>query len=108
MNEQSIIAMIDAELDRLQRVRDLLAKGTAINTRILRRAKTISTGTSKPVKKRTMSAEGRARIAAAQKRRWAQMKKLSSASAVSKKASAKKVAKKTAAKKAEASATASS
>jgi hypothetical protein len=96
MNEQTIIQAIDAELNRLQQVRDLLASVNTTKIGILRRAKkTTSTGTTgtKPAKKRTMSAVGRARIAAAQKKRWAQMKKLSSASAVSKKASSKKATK---------------
>ena len=58
MNTSEIITAIDAEISRLQQARKLLAG---------------STGTRK--RKRVMSAEARARISAAQKKRWAQQKK---------------------------------
>ena len=57
MNTSELITELDSEIDRLQQVRNLLAG-------------TNSTGT--PKRKRKLSAEGRARISAAMKKRWAQ------------------------------------
>jgi hypothetical protein len=59
MNTSELIAAIDAAIDRLQQARKLLAGSAA-------------TRGSKPG---TISAEGRAHISAAQKKRWAQLKK---------------------------------
>ena len=58
MNTSELIAAIDADIHRLQQARKLLAGG-------------IEMGDGK----RVMSAEARARISAAQKKRWAQQKK---------------------------------
>lgn len=59
MNIPVLIAALDAEIERLQQARSLLAGLTAT-----------------PKKKRAvMSAEGRARISAAMKKRWAAAKK---------------------------------
>jgi len=60
MNTPEIIASIDAEISRLQQVRELLSG---------------STGTGTRKRKRNLSAEARARISAAQKKRWAQQKR---------------------------------
>jgi hypothetical protein len=61
MNLEAIVQDIDAEISRLEKARALLTGHTA---------------PLKPAKKRrTMSAEGRARIAAAQKKRWAKAKR---------------------------------
>jgi hypothetical protein len=60
MNTPELIAAIDAEISRLQQARKLLAG---------------STGTRGS--KHVMSAEGRARISAAMKKRWAARKKAS-------------------------------
>jgi len=60
MNTDEIMQTIDAEISRLEKVRSLLAGHTAP----LKRGK-----------RSTMSAEGRARIAAAQRKRWAAKKK---------------------------------
>jgi hypothetical protein len=60
INYPNLITAIDAEISRLQQVRGLLAGAD-------------STGPRK--RKRTLSAEARARISAAQKKRWAQKKK---------------------------------
>jgi hypothetical protein len=61
VNIDVIVQSIDEEIERLQRARSLL------------------TGSPKrglpAAKKRTMSAEGRARVAAAQKARWAKAKR---------------------------------
>jgi hypothetical protein len=60
MNTDEIVQNIDAEISRLEKVRALLTDHTAP----LKRGK-----------RWTMSAEGRARVAAAQKKRWAAKKK---------------------------------
>jgi hypothetical protein len=63
MNFDAIIEDIDAEISRLEKVRALLTGHTAPLERGI------------PDRKRsTMSAEGRARIAAAQRKRWAKKK----------------------------------
>jgi hypothetical protein len=56
-----IIIAIDAEISRLRQVRNLLAGTNSTGTRNRKRG--------------TLSAEGRAHIVAAQKKRWAQKKK---------------------------------
>jgi hypothetical protein len=73
MTREAIIAAIDEEIARLEKVRALLRDTTG--------AKFLATGTSaaSPRKKRNLSAEARKRIADAQKRRWAKQKKQSSA-----------------------------
>jgi hypothetical protein len=67
MDTSEIVEAIDREIARLEQVRRLLggSGSSAKATKTLRKAK-----------KRTMSAEGRARIAAAQRARWAKQKKL--------------------------------
>jgi hypothetical protein len=64
METQAIIVEIDSELATLRLARELLV-GTN-NGHVAPRAKK---------KRHTMSAEGRARIAAAQRARWAKQKK---------------------------------
>jgi hypothetical protein len=65
MSLSEIVQSIDAEIERLSKARALLTGHTAP----LKRA-------GAPARKRgTMSAEGRARIAAAQKVRWAKVKR---------------------------------
>lgn len=63
MNTSELLSQIDAEISRLRQVRSLLA-GTD-GTR----------GAFFGGKKRTLSADARARIAAAQRKRWAKQKK---------------------------------
>ena len=63
-----MLAQIDAEITRLQQVRSMLA-GTGKDGR-----KSIKSVKS-AAKKRQLSPEARARIAAAQKARWAKAKK---------------------------------
>jgi len=58
MNPDQVIAAIDTEINRLQQARKLL------------------TGTETRKRKYILSAEARARISAAQKKRWAQQKKV--------------------------------
>lgn len=64
MDTAELLSSIDAELATLRQVRALLTGQGGY----LRRGR-------KPGKKRTMSADARARIAAAQKKRWAAWKK---------------------------------
>jgi hypothetical protein len=65
MNTSKLITAIDAEISRLQQARALLAGNYRTGVVIRKR-------------KNTVSAEGRARIIAAQKKRWAQQKKAAS------------------------------
>jgi hypothetical protein len=62
MQIYEIIAALDEEIARLEQVRSLLS-GASTST------------TTQSTKKRTMSVEGRARIVAAQKARWAKSRK---------------------------------
>jgi hypothetical protein len=64
MKREQMIAAINEEITRLEQVRKLLQNAAGhrlLGTRTAHR----------PAKKRVLSAEARARIAAAQKRRWA-------------------------------------
>jgi len=71
MNLDVIVQSIDDEIDRLQRLRALLTG----HTPPLKRGFPPSEQAAPARKRSTMSAEGRARIAAAQKARWAKVKK---------------------------------
>jgi hypothetical protein len=64
MDTTELLSVIDSEIARLQEARALLAGQNG----------QIRPG-RKPAKKRTMSTEGRARIAAAQRARWAKQKR---------------------------------
>jgi hypothetical protein len=75
MNLDAVLSAIDSEISRLQQARAVLA-GTP-STVVKKgpgRPKKLATA-APAAKKRTMSAEGRIRIAAAQKKRWAAAKK---------------------------------
>lgn len=67
MTREELVAAVDEEISRLEKVRALLIStgGTRISS--------ASFG-NKPRKKRVLSADARARIAAAQRRRWAKQK----------------------------------
>jgi hypothetical protein len=65
MEIAAIIAGIDEEIERLQQVRALLNGGGGFPGPFAKEAR----------KKRVLSADARARIAAAQKRRWAAKRK---------------------------------
>jgi hypothetical protein len=67
MNTSALLSSIEDEISTLQQVRNLLVGHDGYGRRGRR------PGTSG--KKRTISAEGRARIAAAQRARWAKQKK---------------------------------
>jgi hypothetical protein len=95
MNIEEIIEHIDSEISKLQEARSLLLGS---DSRIARgsghpkkKATVARILTVKPAK-RVMSAEGKARIAAAQKARWAKVRKATKAPA--KKAITRKSAKK--------------
>jgi hypothetical protein len=72
MDIEALVAEIDAEIHRLQQVRSLLTG----HTPPLKRGRPLGKKPSaSALPKRTMSPEGRARIVAAQKARWAKTKK---------------------------------
>jgi hypothetical protein len=70
VNLTTILADLDAEIARLQQAKALLS-GTVEKRKPGRPPLTAKA----PVKKRNLSPEGRARIAAAAKARWARQKK---------------------------------
>lgn len=75
MNTNEIISQIDQEIARLTQARELLQDTPA--KKVLGRPRAdaaITPDAKKKTKKRKMSAEGKARIAAAQKVRWAKVK----------------------------------
>ena len=73
MDYQAIFSALDAEIAKLERIRELLAQNGKVNDVISR---TLGKGTAiKKTIKRVMSVEARARIAAAQKRRWAKTRR---------------------------------
>jgi hypothetical protein len=95
MNTEAIIEQIDAEISKLQQAKILLNGATPTTTkRTPGRPKAINevsnTVVSTPTK-RVMSAEGKAKIAEAQKRRWAKSKRADKKAA--KKAATAKVVK---------------
>ncbi len=88
MDTSEILRALDAQIAQLQQVRRLLSESAstpALSAEPAKRrgrppavAKTVEV---KPAGKRTMSEEGKARIAAAQKKRWAKSKKAARAAA---------------------------
>lgn len=80
MSLESILAEIDTEIARLEQAKGLLT-GTA-NKRGPGRPRSIASEAAPKKRKRSrMSAEGRAKIAAAQKARWAKARKVASKAA---------------------------
>lgn len=73
MQRAEIIAAIDSELSNLQRVRELLNSSTGAKSIAVKVAAAPSG------KRRVMSAEARARIGLAQKKRWAKQHKAAAA-----------------------------
>ena len=76
MSTNEIISQIDQEIARLTKVKELLQEG-APGKRGPGRPRTGATAApvaKKRTKKRMLSAEAKARIAAAQKARWAKVK----------------------------------
>jgi hypothetical protein len=80
MDTKEIIAQIDSEIARLQDAKSILSDRTTTPTIKAKRgpeAKTAPTPTT--AKRRILSPEARARIAAAQKARWAKVRKAAKA-----------------------------
>jgi hypothetical protein len=75
MTREDIIAAIDEEISRLEKVKDLLQSSSSGKL-----SGALARKTSAP-RKRNLSPEARARIAAAQKRRWAKQKAATTQSA---------------------------
>jgi hypothetical protein len=74
MDTNDIVLEIDAEISRLQQARALLSSiGTAVRRKPGRPARTSLPSNTKVV--HTMSADARAKIATAQKARWAKARK---------------------------------
>jgi hypothetical protein len=67
MSTTEILSLIDAEISRLEQARAILAT--------IAKSQYTSNTALKTRKKRTMSLEGRARVADAQRKRWAKLKK---------------------------------
>lgn len=65
MTREELVAAVDEEIGRLEKVRALLQSTGGAK---------IGSSFGKPRKKRVLSADARARIAAAQRRRWAKQK----------------------------------
>ncbi len=75
MDTKEIIAQLDTEIARLQEVKSILS-GTTTTKAKRGRPNKASVAVIAPVAaKRILSSEARARIAAAQKARWAKVKK---------------------------------
>jgi hypothetical protein len=74
MDTAEILAEIDIEIQRLQHARTAL-NGTVVKRGPGRPKGSANGASSTAPKRRVMSAAGRARIAAAQKTRWAKAKK---------------------------------
>jgi hypothetical protein len=68
MNTDEILAAIDAEISKLKQARSLLAGVTPVKVPAAKEAKVVAKA---PGKRRKMSAETKAKMAASQKKRWA-------------------------------------
>jgi hypothetical protein len=75
MSTTEIIDLIDAEIASLKAARALIASAPATDKRKPGRPKATAIPVAKPKSKRKMSPEGRARLVAAVKARWAREKK---------------------------------
>jgi hypothetical protein len=68
MDTATIVAALDAEIETLQKAKALLSEGGPMPS-----ATGFAFGENRPTKKRFLSKEARARIAATQKKRWAEL-----------------------------------
>ena len=75
MNTTDILTLIDAEIATLQQARAMVSGEVAKKGPGRPKSTAVSTVTPRKKKKRNLSPEGRARIAAAVKARWAKQKK---------------------------------
>lgn len=102
MSTEEILAVIDEQIAQLRQARELIAGPAAVEAAKPRRGRPKGPkkkAVSAPVKvaKRVMSAEGRARIVAAQNARWAAQKKAAKPAKSATKKSTPATAKKSAA-----------
>jgi hypothetical protein len=74
MDYKRIISMLDTEIGRLEEARQLLLFRETVDVAVTKVATRNQKGVAAP-KKRVMSSEARARIAEAQHKRWAAVKK---------------------------------
>ncbi len=74
MDVTSLLKEIDAEIARLEVARAAIASLSSSPVAPVKRGRGRPKGSTTAKKKRTMSPEGRARIAAAMKKRWAAKK----------------------------------
>ena len=95
MNEQSIIFAIDAKIAKLQQARSLLVRGGEVDGVTSRKTAKVN---AEPTR-RVVSPEARARIAEAQRKRWAATKVNAATPTKATKKAAKKVTPKKAAKR---------
>ena len=70
----SVIAQIDAEIERLTQVRSLLSDAGKVAATVNNGKAKKAPTKAKPGRKRVLSAEARKRIADAQRKRWAAQK----------------------------------
>lgn len=83
MSQDALLTMIDEELGKLRQARAMLTEGELSSAKTLpsRRNKTAASLSPKPASsprltsKRVLSEEARAKIAAAQKKRWSKAKR---------------------------------
>jgi hypothetical protein len=75
MQTTQIIAELDAEIARLQQVKILLNGTTSKRSPGRPAARATDAATTAAPKKRILTPEARAKIAAAQKKRWAKVRK---------------------------------
>ncbi|MDR3734620.1 MAG: hypothetical protein P4L10_03685 [Acidobacteriaceae bacterium] len=73
MSFENLIAEIDSEISRLTQARQLLTGGAVATAKRGPGRPPAAVVAAKPKKKRKMSVAGKARIAAAQKARWAKV-----------------------------------
>jgi hypothetical protein len=79
MDTTEIIAQIDAEIVRLEQVKSILSGSTTSTIKAKRGPKPKTAPTPITTAKRVLSPEARARIVAAQKARWAKVRKAAKA-----------------------------
>jgi len=77
MDPKKILAEIDAEIERLQKVRELLQPPKGAKGPAKRKVTAPAPPASKARKSRMLSPEARKRISSAQKKRWAPAKSIS-------------------------------
>jgi hypothetical protein len=77
LNTEEIITQIDEEISTLQQAKALLLGNVAVKPRVGRPKKSVTVARTLSVEpaKRVLSAEARASIAAAQRKRWAKSRK---------------------------------